>query len=72
MFGISSKLVKKKGRRKLSRKEIYLLLIYLQNVLNLQKALKEYGVDSTVLGSWKSRTCSQYYCLKIKEENIHG
>lgn len=64
--------VRKKGKLRKSRRELRLLSIKRENLLNLQKALKEYSIQSTLLGPWKSSTCSQYYCLKIKEENIHG
>lgn len=62
--------VKQKGRFRESRKEIKISSINLQNLQNLQKALKGQGLHSVLLGPWKSSTCSQYYCLKIKQEEL--
>lgn len=64
--------VMQKGRVYQSRKKIRILSINKQNLVNLAKALKNYLVLSTLLGPWKSSTCSQYYCLKIKLEEIYG
>ncbi len=64
--------VKQRGKIRQSRNEVRVLSINQKNLQNLQKALKEYNLDSILLGPWKSSTCSQYYCLKIKEENIYG
>ena len=64
--------VNQKGKIRQSTKRLRLLSIHQQNLINLQKALKEYNIPSTLLGPWRSSTCSQYYCLTIKEENIHG
>ncbi len=59
-----------KGRIRKTRNELRVFSIQKLNVQNLQKALKEHGVPSTLLGPWKSSTCSQYYCLIIKEDNL--
>ncbi len=64
--------IKSKGRYQVSRKEIRLLSIKKENVFNLAKALKKRAIFCVVLGPWKSSSGSQYYCLKIKEEYIHG
>ena len=64
--------IERKGRAHKSRQEIRLLSIKRQNLINLQKALKEYSIGSRLLGPWKSSTSSQYYCLIIKEETIYG
>lgn len=60
--------VKQKGKLRESRNEIRILSINKQNLINLRKALKEHNFISTLLGPWKSSTCSQYYCLKIRRE----
>ncbi|MBI2667068.1 hypothetical protein HYX13_05645 [Candidatus Woesearchaeota archaeon] len=61
-----------KGKIRQSRNELRVLSIKEYNLKNLQKALKGYSIASKLLGPWKSSTCSQYYCLKIKEEDLHG
>lgn len=60
------KFLQQKGKFRKSRNKIRVLSIVKQNLINLAKALKEYGIPSRVLGPWKSSTCSQYYCLIIK------
>lgn len=62
--------VMERGKFRASRKEIRLLSIKKKNLTNLAKALKKQKISSTLLGPWQSSTKSQYYCLKIKEENI--
>jgi len=57
-----------KGKFRQSRKEFKILSINKQNLQKIRKALKEYKINSTLLGPWKSSTGSQYYCLKIREE----
>ena len=64
--------VRQKGKVREARNEVRVLSIKEQNLQNLQKALKKYGIPSALLGPWKSSTCSQYYCLRIKEESIYG
>ncbi len=65
--------VRQKGKTREARNELRILSIHKQNLTNLRKALKEHSFTSTLLGPWKSSTCSQYYCLKISlGENIHG
>lgn len=59
--------VEQKGKIRASRNELRILSINRQNLVNLRKALKNYNITSTLLGPWKSSTCSQYYCLKIRE-----
>ncbi|MBI2146720.1 hypothetical protein HYU22_05260 [Candidatus Woesearchaeota archaeon] len=61
-----------KGKICKMRNELRVLSILEQNLKNLQKALKEHGIPSALLGPWKSSTCSQYYCLKLKVETIYG
>ena len=61
----------RKGKVRKSRKEIRILSIKKQNLIQLQKALKKYDIKSRILGPWKSSTCSQYYSLITKEENFN-
>lgn len=64
--------IKDKGKIRTSRNELKLLSIKQKNLTNLRKALKKYELNSKLLGPWTSNTGSQYYCLKIKLEDIHG
>ena len=59
-----------KGKIRETRNELRVLSLLEKNLKNVQKALKEHDVPSTLLGPWKSSTCSQYYCLIIKEDNL--
>lgn len=62
--------VRQKGKIRKLRNEIRILSIIEKNLINLQKALKEQGIQSGLLGPWRSSTCSQYYCLMINEDEF--
>ncbi|MFH1276595.1 MAG: LAGLIDADG family homing endonuclease [Candidatus Woesearchaeota archaeon] len=65
------KLIKEKGKLRKERSEIRFLSIKKENLQNLKKALNKHNINSRLLGPWTSSTCSQYYCLTIKEEHFN-
>jgi hypothetical protein len=60
-----------KGKYYSKRKELRFFSIQKENLLNLEKALKDYNYILKMNGPWKSGNGSYYYCLTIKnwEEN---
>jgi len=65
-----SKFIAQKGRLSKPRKEIRFLSIRKNNLSRFKKALKMLGIKSSIFGPWKSNTCSKYYCLIIKIEEV--
>jgi len=65
------KFVIEKGKLRKERNEIRLLSIKKRNLQNMKKVLNRYEIKSKLFGPWKSSTCSKYYCLIIKEEQLN-
>jgi len=57
-----------KGKIRNSRNEIRLTTILKRNVVQLQKALNRFAINSNIHGPWTNGYGSRYYCLTLKKE----
>jgi hypothetical protein len=55
-----------KGKPRVIRKEVRLLSIKKINLIKLYTKLKQFNIDSRILGPWKNNLGTEYYCLTLK------
>jgi len=64
------KFIYSKGKLSAKRKEIRLYSIRKENLEQLETYLRKYGITSRLLGPWKNKYGSIYYCLSINKRYL--